>query len=80
MTASPATENPDAAQVGPPPPFDPELRPALDALAGGGRPPYTLDDIPLIRSAPTLVPLPVPEVRRGDEHQAEQADATELRR
>ena len=66
MTASPATENPDAAQVGPPPPFDPELRPALDALAGGGRPAYTLDNIPLIRSAPPLVPLPTDEELRRD--------------
>ena len=50
MTANPVTENSDAAQVGPPPPFDPELRPALDALAAGGRPAYPLDHIPLIRS------------------------------
>jgi acetyl esterase/lipase len=66
VTAIPVTEDSDAAQVGPPPPFDPELRPALDALAANGRPAYTLDNIPLIRQAPPLVPLPTDEELRRD--------------
>ena len=68
MTAIPETEGPEAAQVGPPPPFDAELRPALDAMAaaGAGRPAYTVDNIPLIRQAPPLVPVPTDEdLRRG---------------
>jgi hypothetical protein len=34
VTAIPATEGPEAAQVGPPPPFDAELRSALDWSIG----------------------------------------------
>jgi acetyl esterase/lipase len=66
VTANPETENLDATRVGPPPPFDPELQPALDALAANGRPAYTLDNIPLIRAAPPLVPLPTDEELRRD--------------
>ena len=68
MTAIPETEGPEAARVGPPPPFDAELRPALDAMAavGAGRPAFTVDNIPLIRQAPPLVPVPTDEdLRRG---------------
>ncbi len=66
MTATPATEGPEAPQVGPPPPFDAELRPALDAMAAAGRPEFTVANIPLIRQAPPLVPPPTDEeLRRG---------------
>ena len=66
MTAIPATEGPSAGQVGPPPPFDAELRPALDAMAAGGRPEFTLADIPLIRRAPAAFLPPTDEdLRRG---------------
>ena len=67
MTAIPATEGPEAAQVGPPPPFDPELRPALDAMTtAAGRPAFTLENIPLIRQLPPPVPVPTDEdLRRG---------------
>ena len=53
MTAIPATEGPEAAQVGPPPPFDAELRSALDAMTAGERPAFTLENIPLIRQVPS---------------------------
>jgi acetyl esterase/lipase len=66
VTAIPATEGAEAAQVGPPPPFDAELRPALDAMTAAGRPAYTLENIPLIRQAPPMVPVPTDEdLRRG---------------
>ena len=66
MTAIPATEGPQAAQVGPPPPFDAELRPALDAMTAGERPAFTLENIPLIRQVPPPVPVPTDEdLRRG---------------
>ena len=66
MTAIPATEGTDAAQVGPPPPFDAELRPLLDAAAAAGRPVYTLEDIPLLRQAPPLIPVPTDEDLQDD--------------
>jgi len=66
VTAIPETEGPEAAQVGPPPPFDGELRPALDAMAAAGRPTLTLENIPLLRQAPPLMPVPTDEdLRRG---------------
>jgi acetyl esterase/lipase len=67
VTAIDATEGPEAAQVGPPPPFDPELRPALDAMAAGdARPAFTVDNIALIRQVPPLIPVPTDEdLRRG---------------
>ena len=66
MTAIPATEGPEAAQVGPPPPFDAELLPALDAMSAAGRPAFTLENLPLIRQLPPPVPVPTDEdLRRG---------------
>ena len=66
MTASPATEGPEAGRVGPPPAFDAELRPALDAMAERGRPEFTLAAIPLIRQAPPPFPVPTDDdLRRG---------------
>jgi acetyl esterase/lipase len=66
VTAIPATEGPEAVQVGPPPPFDPELRPALDEMAAAGLPALTLENIPLVRQARTAMPVPTDEeLRRG---------------
>jgi acetyl esterase/lipase len=66
VTAIHPTEGHEAVQVGPPPPFDAELAPALEAMAAAGRPAYTLENIPLIREVPPLVPLPTDEdLRRG---------------
>jgi acetyl esterase/lipase len=66
VTAIPATEGPEAAQVGPPPPFDPELRAALDEMAAAGLPALTLENIPLVRQARRLVPVPTDDdLRRG---------------
>jgi acetyl esterase/lipase len=52
-----------AALVGPPPPFDPELAPAV---AGLGTQEFTLEMIPAIRRAPAISPVPtVEDYRRG---------------
>jgi acetyl esterase/lipase len=66
VTAIPATEEPSADRVGPPPPFDAELRPVLDAMARGGRPEFTLATISMIRQAPPPFPVPTDDdLRRG---------------
>jgi acetyl esterase/lipase len=65
VTASPATEGSSAGPVGPPPPFDAELRPALDAMEQGGRPELTLAAIPQIRQAPPLFPVPTDDDLRS---------------
>src|ERR1700730_7066636 len=67
MTAIPATEGSEAAPVGPPPPFDPELRPVLAGMTAGERPAaFTLETIPLIRQLPPPIPVPTDEdLRRG---------------
>jgi len=55
-----------AAQAGPPPPFDAELLPALDAMMARGRPEFTLAMIPAIRQAPPPFPVPtLDDLRRG---------------
>jgi len=55
-----------AVQVGPPPPFDPELLPAISAMAAAGSPAFTLEMIPAIRRAPSAFPVPsVEDMRRG---------------
>ena len=52
--------------VGPPPPFDPELLPAITAMAQAQAPALTLDMIPAIRQAPAMSPVPtVEDMRRG---------------
>ena len=52
--------------VGPPPPFDPELLPAITAMAQAQAPALTLEMIPAIRQAPTMSPVPtVEDMRRG---------------
>ncbi len=69
MTATPATEGSaqgaGAARYGPPPAFDAELLPFLDATAGT-RPAYTLENIPQLREAPPIVPLPTDDDLRRD--------------
>ena len=66
MTTTSAAEDPGAVQVGPPPPFDAELAPALEAMAEPGAVEFTLDAIPLLRQAPPPVPQPTDEdLRRG---------------
>jgi acetyl esterase/lipase len=54
------------SSVGPPPAFDLELAAAFEAGAMAGRPAYSLENIPLIRQAPPLIPVPTDEdLRRG---------------
>jgi acetyl esterase/lipase len=66
VTATWATEGQAAGQAGPPPPFDAELRPVLDAMAQGEGPEFTLANIPLIRQAPPPFPVPTDDdLRRG---------------
>jgi acetyl esterase/lipase len=66
VTSAPVTEDAESAPVGPPPPFDPELQAVFDAAAGAPRPVYTPENIPVIRQAPPLVPLPTDDdLRRG---------------
>jgi acetyl esterase/lipase len=66
VTTIPDTNGPRSAQAGPPPPFDAELLPVLDAMMAGGRPGFTLAMIPAIRQAPPPFPVPTLEdLRRG---------------
>ena len=66
MTSTPLTDDPGAAQVGPPPAFDAELAVALAAGAAAGRPAFTMENIALLRELPPPVPLPTDEdLRRG---------------
>jgi acetyl esterase/lipase len=67
VTATPATQGSAAGTgYGPPPAFDAELAPFLEVMAASGRPAYTLENIPLIRQATPLVPLPTDDdLRRG---------------
>lgn len=60
---TPATEGQEGAQIGPPPPFDAELLPALAALTAAPEPDYTLASIPVIRQAPP--PPTDDDLRRG---------------
>ena len=55
-----------AAVVGPPPPFDPELLPAISAMAEAEGPAFTLEMIPAIRRAPSAFPVPTIEDLRRD--------------
>jgi len=55
-----------AVPVGPPPPFDPELLPALAGMEETEDPAFTLEMIPAIRRAPTMLPVPtIEDLRRG---------------
>jgi acetyl esterase/lipase len=67
VTVTGATEGPAAAEVGPPPPFDAELVPVLDAMAATPGPEFTLENIALIRAARSAVarPLTDEDLRRG---------------
>jgi acetyl esterase/lipase len=55
-----------SAPVGPPPPFDPELQPALDAMSSRGGLILSLEQIPAIRQAPSPFPVPTLEDLRRD--------------
>jgi acetyl esterase/lipase len=66
LTGISATDASQAAPVGPPPPFDLELQPALAAMSSRGGIVLTLDQIPAIRQAPSPFPVPTLEdLRRG---------------
>jgi len=55
-----------AVPVGPPPPFDPELEPALAAMSSRGGMMLSLELIPAIRRAPSPFPVPtLAELERG---------------
>jgi acetyl esterase/lipase len=64
VTVVSAAEESGALQVGPPPPFDPELLPALAAMTAAGRVELTLETIPAMRQAPTFPPPTDEELRR----------------
>jgi acetyl esterase/lipase len=60
------TDASQAVPVGPPPPFDPELEPALAAMSSRGGMVLSLELIPAIRRAPSPFPVPtLEELRRG---------------
>jgi acetyl esterase/lipase len=67
VTVTGATEGAEAAEIGPPPPFDPELAPALEVMAAATGPAFTLENIPLIREARSAVmpTLTDEDLRRG---------------
>jgi acetyl esterase/lipase len=54
-----------AVPVGPPPPFDPELEPALAAMGSRGGMVLSLELIPAIRQAPSPFPVPTLDDLRG---------------
>ena len=54
-----------AVPVGPPPPFDPELEPALAAMSSRGGMVLSLELIPAIRQAPSPFPVPTLEDLRA---------------
>jgi acetyl esterase/lipase len=60
-----STDASQAALVGPPPPFDPELQPALDAMSSRGGLVLSLELIPAIRQAPSPFPVPTIEELRS---------------
>ena len=66
ISTSEETAGTGAVRVGPPPPFDPELRPAIAAMAEVRGPAFTLEMIPAIRQAPTMSPVPTLEDLRRD--------------
>jgi acetyl esterase/lipase len=60
------TDASQAVPVGPPPPFDSELEPALAAMSSRGGMVLSLELIPAIRQAPSPFPVPtLEELRRG---------------
>lgn len=66
MTVISSAGEPATIEVGPPPPFDPELVPALEAMAAMRRPEFTLENIQLIREARSVFPQPTDDdLRRG---------------
>ena len=66
MAGISTSEASQAVPVGPPPPFDPELEPALAAMSSRGGLVLSLEALPEIRQAPPLYPVPTLEdLRRG---------------
>jgi acetyl esterase/lipase len=65
VTVTSAADGPEAIQDGPPPPFDPELAPALAAMDANGRVAVTADLIPALRQNPAFPPPSDEELRRG---------------
>ena len=61
LTGISTTNASQAAPVGPPPPFDPELQPALAAMSSRGGLVLSLEQLPSIRQAPPLNPVPTLE-------------------
>lgn len=65
MTVMSAADGSGAVQAWPPPPFDPELSPALAAMDANGRAAMTMDMIPALRQNPIFPPPTLEELRRG---------------
>ncbi len=61
MTSTVNEASSGTVEVGPPPPFDPELLPVLAAMEENGRVEYTLAAIPRLRQAPPPFPPPTDE-------------------
>jgi acetyl esterase/lipase len=66
LTAISLTEGSEAGQVGPPPPFDADLLPALEAVPPGALSGFSAQDIPRLRQTSNAGPAPTDEdLRRG---------------
>jgi acetyl esterase/lipase len=66
VTVTSAAGGSEAVQVGPPPPFDPELLPTLEAMKAGGGPELSLETIPALRLARAVPSPPTDEDLRLD--------------
>jgi acetyl esterase/lipase len=66
LTAISFTAGSQASQVGPPPPFDADMLPVLDAVPPGALAGFSADDIPRLRQTSSAAPAPTDEdLRRG---------------
>ena len=66
MSGISTTDASHAIPVGPPPPFDPELQPAMDEMSSRGGMMLSLELLPAIRQAPSPFPVPTLEDIRRD--------------
>jgi acetyl esterase/lipase len=66
VTGTSTTDAAEVTPIGPPPPFDAELQPALAAMTARGGFALTLAAIPAIRQAPSPFPVPTDEDIRRD--------------
>lgn len=66
MSGISTTDASHAVPVGPPPPFDPELQPAMDEMSSRGGMMLSLELLPAIRQAPSPFPVPTLEDIRRD--------------